>query len=382
MSKNKKDGFTLVELLAVIVILAVILVIAVPSIMNVIAESRKGALASSAKLIASSAETAYISNQTLGIEKTLTCQDVSNYNETEDYTCDLQIEDGKAKVTLIGKGKFDGMAVCGGTKEEAEVEEPINGKCPTPFEKDSWATIKAAVTARDTSKYKVGDTKTVELDINDDGTDETYTLRIANNSHYTNEDENNNECKDTTGNALASETACGFVVEFADIIIGKSMNSTGTNLGGWPASAVRKYLNDLDPNDNTDGVIYNALVSAIGNIIIPTSVVSGHERGVTTNYTTTDKLYLLSPEEVYGSLFTDSYDDSKGSSRQLDYYNGKITSSDNSAAIKNGGSTSMWWFRSAPSSDTSNFCNVMNTGNWNGINSSNVIGVSPAFRLG
>ena len=92
MPKQKKNGFTLVELLAVIVILAVILVIAVPSIMSTITESRNGALASSAKLIASSAETAYISNQTLGIEKTLTCQDVSNYNETEDYTCDLQIE--------------------------------------------------------------------------------------------------------------------------------------------------------------------------------------------------------------------------------------------------------------------------------------------------
>ena len=39
MSKNKKNGFTLVELLAVLVILAVILVIAVPQIMNVITES-------------------------------------------------------------------------------------------------------------------------------------------------------------------------------------------------------------------------------------------------------------------------------------------------------------------------------------------------------
>ena len=71
MSKHKKDGFTLVELLAVIVILAVILVIAVPQIMSTITESRKGALASSAKLIASSAETAYMSNQTLAIEKNI-----------------------------------------------------------------------------------------------------------------------------------------------------------------------------------------------------------------------------------------------------------------------------------------------------------------------
>ena len=124
MSKHKKDGFTLVELLAVIVILAVILVIAVPSIMSTIAESRKGALASSAKLIASSAETAYISNQALGIEKTIECSDVSNYTREDYKSCDIKFVDGKAKVTLIGQGKFEGMAVCGGTKEETEgVEE-------------------------------------------------------------------------------------------------------------------------------------------------------------------------------------------------------------------------------------------------------------------
>ena len=60
---NKK-GFTLVELLAVIVILAVILVIAVPQILNTIDESRNGALMSSAKLIAASAETKKIANDT------------------------------------------------------------------------------------------------------------------------------------------------------------------------------------------------------------------------------------------------------------------------------------------------------------------------------
>ena len=138
MSKHKKDGFTLVELLAVIVILAVILVIAVPSIMSTITESRKGALASSAKLIASSAETAYISNQTLGIEKDIECKDVSNYTREDYKSCKIKFVDGKAQVTLVGQGKFEGMAVCRGTKEDAEVV----GDCPpTAVEKiESLAT--------------------------------------------------------------------------------------------------------------------------------------------------------------------------------------------------------------------------------------------------
>ena len=123
---NKKNGFTLVELLAVIVILAVILVIAVPSIMSTITESRKGALASSAKLIASSAETAYISNQTLGIEKTIECRDISNYTDEDYESCTITFDsNGKAKVTIVGKGKFEGMGVFLGTKDNAVATEGL-----------------------------------------------------------------------------------------------------------------------------------------------------------------------------------------------------------------------------------------------------------------
>ena len=49
---KKKEGFTLVEFLAVIVILAVILVIAVPQIISVIESARKGSIELTAKLIA------------------------------------------------------------------------------------------------------------------------------------------------------------------------------------------------------------------------------------------------------------------------------------------------------------------------------------------
>jgi type IV pilus assembly protein PilA len=48
--KNKK-GFTLVELLAVIVILAIILAIAVPGISGIIASAQKGAFESDVKMI-------------------------------------------------------------------------------------------------------------------------------------------------------------------------------------------------------------------------------------------------------------------------------------------------------------------------------------------
>ena len=63
---KKKKGFTLVELLAVIVILAVILVIAVPQIMSVIESARKGSIESTAKLIAEGAEREYTNRKILG----------------------------------------------------------------------------------------------------------------------------------------------------------------------------------------------------------------------------------------------------------------------------------------------------------------------------
>ena len=118
---KKKKGFTLVELLAVIVILAVILVIAVPKIMDTIQNSKEGTFMSSAKLIANQAEKKYIENQTLGITDKIECDDV--VKTTDDYeSCRIKFdEDGKASVTITGKGKFEGMSVCNGTKTEASI---------------------------------------------------------------------------------------------------------------------------------------------------------------------------------------------------------------------------------------------------------------------
>ena len=118
--KNKKKAFTLVELLAVIVILAVILVIAIPQIMNVIKAARLSSIKDSAMLIAEQAEKDYISQQVLNkdySETSIPCTDVAKLND--DYaSCSISYNNGIATVKLKGKdgGKFSGIT-CTGTKD-------------------------------------------------------------------------------------------------------------------------------------------------------------------------------------------------------------------------------------------------------------------------
>ena len=121
--RNKMKGFTLVELLAVIVILAIILVIAVPKVMSVIEDSKKATLESTAKMIASSAEKQKVQNTVLGNTDAITCDSVAKINKLDYDTCDIDFENNTAKVTIKGKGKFANLYVCNGTKTSAEATE-------------------------------------------------------------------------------------------------------------------------------------------------------------------------------------------------------------------------------------------------------------------
>ena len=247
----------------------------------------------------------------------------------------------------------------GGTSNPGYFTDVTDKDIPKPnsFATDSWKTIIKAVRVNNISKYNVGDTRTINL-----GTIYgTHTLRIANTSTPS-------ECN-TSG---FSQSACGFVLEFEDIITTKAMNSTATNVGGWPASSMYTFIN----ND-----IYKALPSDLKIGIIDTITLSGH--GSTSgeeNFTSTDKLYLLSPKEIYTD-FSGS-DTAKDLTRTLDYYKAQgVTTSIYSGAIKKSGtSASYWWLRSA--NVTYNFFFVNEKGKWSVIYAPGTYGVSPAFRIG
>ena len=259
---------------------------------------------------------------------------------------------------------------------------------PVSFLDDSWDTIIGVIQSGNTNAYHVGDTKTVNLE-NGLG---THTLRIVNKSTPS-------ECS-TVG---FSQTACGFVLEFADVIITHVMNPSekyqgvtyqyGWNVDGWPVSSMRTYVN----ND-----IYNALPEVLRNAIINTMVVSGHGSTVgEANFTSTDKLYLLSTHEVWEDVDgntsggIDYYDTAYNNTRQLDYYvdlgvtmgayNSSTSSWDGnySSAFKQRNGTNLWWLlRSAHSINASHFAGVDDYGGWGATGAGNTRGVSPAFRIG
>ena len=384
----KKRGFTLIELLAVIVILAVIALIATPLIMNVINDAKKNSFKDSAYGIIKAVELRVMEEEqkptatggpykvdvagtsitysgdkpTQGMALIDRNGNITLYMKNDSYCAKKEANTTEITVTSTPGDCDSGISTINGTT--ATVLGPSSGGVvpPTPtgpvsFATDSWETINQAVKNNNISAYHVGDTKEVTLNVNDDEEDETYHIMVVNTT----------ACETET-----SETACGLVLQFRELLNitnddNRRMNPTSTNAEGWPATAMRTYLNED---------IYNKLKAAIGDIIVETNVVSGHESGVTKNYTSQDYLYLLSTKEVGLDV---SYDSAKAETRKLDYY------SDDASRIKyNYGTTTAnpWWLRAANSATARYFYDVNAGGSNSDYYANYTHGVAPAFRVG
>ena len=463
MKRINKKGFTLVELLAVIVIMGILMMVAIPSISRVIENSRKDTFVDIAKSYANAAKTLWTAD-TLTCEGTVASavddgdyyilintkesarailpvlvdqggksswgnRDVNGYvrvhvetvtdnngepKRTTTFYVSLSdgthglidngsmtsdnLKKGNVKMDLssVDKKKIEltldnGNLNCSKTNlgtyacTEVTPVKTITGICvddssyagnngtvdvnPVSFANDDWATIAAvAKSGNYAGTYNVGDTKEVDL-----GSLGKHTVRVANTSTPA-------ECS----REGFSQTACGFVLEFADIITTHVMNpsgeykgttySDGWNKDGWPASSMRSYL-------STD--IYNALPSALQSTIIDTKVVSGHGKDDSANFTSTDKLYLLSIVEVWGQWpsNTINYDTGRDKTRQLDYYTGVTINSYSKAIKQRNGTNEFWWLRAPYSISTGSFYYVGSNGVWRGNSAYNTWGVSPAFRI-
>ncbi len=130
MLKNKK-GFTLVELLAVIVILAIILAIAVPGITGIINSAKKGSFESDVKMIITGIE-----YQVLGssIDPTVTVPVVGDIlSNLDDYGADpanytaasiTSMDPITVSITSSSTSEFGAWTTVGATKASVTVTVP------------------------------------------------------------------------------------------------------------------------------------------------------------------------------------------------------------------------------------------------------------------
>ncbi len=236
------------------------------------------------------------------------------------------------------------------------------------FARDSWSTIAQTVKSGNMSLYSVGSEKEVKID------GKNYTVRVANNTTP-------NECNGTD----FSETACGFVVEFVDIVENRITGLTNENTKTYVDSEIRTYLN----ND-----FYNKLPSDLRELLITTNVVAVTAKiagaspvGSVLTATTSDKIFLINESEITGkNIVMGMYD---SSTRQLDYYSSQNydSSTNSSCAIKKYNNVaSNWWLRdrityiSGAGADLNIFDSTGTIGYMISLNNS--YGVAPAFRIG
>lgn len=236
------------------------------------------------------------------------------------------------------------------------------------FANSSWDEIAENVKSGNAKDlYPVGSEKEVEID------GKNYTVRVANN---TTPDECNGED--------FSQTACGFVVEFVDIVENSTTGLTDEYSNTYVESDIRTYLNNG---------FYNKLSADLRNNIISTKVKSllgiNHLPQARPTYSETvsnDKIFLLNSTELTGKyVFYQSF---IASTRQLDYYysNQYDSSTNQSIAIKEyNNNASSWLLRDRIIFRIYNY-------DLTTIDSSGIIkfdttlsksyGVAPAFRIG
>ena len=245
--------------------------------------------------------------------------------------------------------------------------------CKT-FSTDSWTDI--VNNLKNDSEYYSGTygcEKEVELDMDNDGENESYTVRLVNTS-----------TPDNCSTSGFSQTACGTVIEFKDIVTKMMYSSPASNEGGWANSTIVTYLN---------GEFYNKLPSDLKSVIIPTyPIVSGSGSGgvspdITSSDTSKNKVYLLATKEM---AFNASEDNKSNMTRPLDFYS-KLSSTNNYTA--NAGSfirkkTDLndivvnAWFRTAIKDNNYAYYNTSNTGTIIGTYAHSSLGIAPAFRIG
>jgi type IV pilus assembly protein PilA len=175
----KKKGFTLVELLAVIVILAIILAIAIPSISLMLESSTRSTFESSAKLVLKSIEFKKMEDVTFipsNVNET-NVENLLNIDNTNYETLTVKEINGVLYVTIVGKNKWDKLTVSS-TRIVSQVNNTVTslnyganvpvlatGMTPIKWDESSWVDTTPSDTAwynYDTSSKQWANARTAD----------------------------------------------------------------------------------------------------------------------------------------------------------------------------------------------------------------------------
>jgi len=222
------------------------------------------------------------------------------------------------------------------------------------FENDSLKDVIQHILRNDIEGYyEIGMTKEIDM-----GTLGKHTIRLVNTSTP-------DECK-TEG---FSQTACGVVFEFADILKTNKFGDSNTNVGGWESSSLRTYLNTT---------VYSMIPDDIKDYVSSAKVVSGHGSDDTDNFVTYDILYVASPKE-FGITY--NYDSARTLTRTLDYYQTHNQSSD-FIKYNSSNSATAYWTRAVPSNGNTYIRVISASGpTSNMAATTTTIGVAPLFKV-
>lgn len=231
----KKKGFTLVELLAVIVILAVIALIAVPMILNVVEKSRNSAFKDSVLNAFGQVEYHLIENSLTSMPaEGITVTDLQIKNGNFESGLFVKNSDGKLEAINITDGRYCAngeMTELVVTKGECEaivptIEITVNKKTATITLEDSMGLVGYAITTVEeepTEWTSIDNSQKEEL---------TYTATSAG-VYYV-----------YAKNTLGKTSVSAFEIEAKSLETAYYLSTTTLSLSGWSTSATYTLSDD------------------------------------------------------------------------------------------------------------------------------------------
>lgn len=146
------------------------------------------------------------------------------------------------------------------------------------------------------------------------------------------------------------------------------MNSNNTNVGGWESCEMRTWCNS---------VYYNALPSVFKNAVKEVNKKTSAGNSSMTIKTTTDKIFLLSEIEIFGSISLSV----RGEGTQYQYYKNAVANRYKLPKFLSSSGGSLWWQRSPKSSSANRFCCVGTNAEYNYNYAFDSLGIAPCFCL-